>query len=67
VEDKPPKDLKDLKGNTKLMTTLRNAVKESAEEEDGWARLGPVGSRISNSGPFDHRTLADPKVRPRRG
>lgn len=61
VEDKPAKDSKDLKGNTKLMTTLRNAVKESAEE-DGWARLGPVGSRISNSGPFDHRTYGFKKL-----
>lgn len=68
--DEPPKSeesgvttapLKNLKSNTKLMNTLRNAVKESADE-DGWALLGPVGSRISNSGPFDHRTYGFRKL-----
>ncbi len=61
TEEKPVKDLKELKGNTKLMNTLRSAVKESAEE-DGWARLGPVGSRITNAGPFDHRTYGFKKL-----
>ena len=50
-----------LKQNTQLMHTLRNAVKESADE-DGWAALGPVGSRISNQGPFDHRTYGFQKL-----
>lgn len=59
--EKPAKDLKELKGNTRLMQTLRNAVKES-EDKDGWARLGPVGSRISNAGPFDHRTYGFRKL-----
>lgn len=54
-------DAKDLKGNTKLMNTLRNAVRE-AGDEDGWARLGLVGSRITNSGPFDHRTYGFRKL-----
>jgi uncharacterized protein (TIGR00288 family) len=60
-EPKAVKDTRGLKGNTKLMNTLRNAVKES-EDKDGWARLGPVGSRISNSGPFDHRTYGFRKL-----
>lgn len=51
----------ELKGNTKLLNTLRNAVKEAADE-DGWAGLGPVGSRISNSGPFDNRTYGFKKL-----
>lgn len=55
------KDPQSLKGNTRLMNTLRSAVKESLEE-DGWARLGPVGSRISNAGPFDHRTYGFKKL-----
>jgi uncharacterized protein (TIGR00288 family) len=59
--EKKVNDLKDLKGNTKLMNTLRNAVKEAADE-DGWARLGPVGQRITNSGPFDHRTYGFKKL-----
>ncbi|MES2439311.1 MAG: NYN domain-containing protein [Verrucomicrobiota bacterium] len=58
---KPAKDPKNLKGDTKLMNTLRSAVKESADK-DGWADLGPVGSRITNSGPFDHRTYGFRKL-----
>lgn len=50
-----------LKGNTKLMSTLRTAVK-SVADEDGWASLGPVGSHISNQGPFDHRTYGFKKL-----
>jgi len=64
AKEKPPEDLnnqKDLKGDTKLMNTLRSAVK-AAEDEDGWARLGPVGSHISNIGPFDHRTYGFKKL-----
>lgn len=61
VEVNPAKDPKVLKGNTKLMNTLRSAVKAS-EDEDGWARMGPVGSHISNSGPFDHRTYGFKKL-----
>ena len=50
-----------LKGNTKLMNALRSAVK-SAADEDGWASLGPVGSHITNQGPFDHRTYGFKKL-----
>ncbi|MFD2257262.1 NYN domain-containing protein [Luteolibacter algae] len=50
-----------LKGNTKLMNTLRSAVKAAADD-DGWATLGPVGSHISNQGPFDHRTYGFKKL-----
>jgi uncharacterized protein (TIGR00288 family) len=52
---------KQLKGDTKLMNILRTAVK-SAAEEDGWASLGPVGSHITNQGPFDHRTYGFKKL-----
>ena len=50
-----------LQKNKHLMHILRTAVKESADE-DGWASLGPVGSRISNQGPFDHRTYGFQKL-----
>jgi len=50
-----------LKQNTKLMNTLRSAV-QAAEDDEGWARLGPVGSYISNQGPFDHRTYGFQKL-----
>lgn len=59
--EKPVRDTRELKGNTKLMNTLRDAVSESGDK-DGWARLGPVGSRISNAGPFDHRTYGFRKL-----
>ena len=52
---------KQLKGNTKLMNTLRSAVKAAADDE-GWAALGPVGSHITNQGPFDHRTYGFKKL-----
>ncbi|MDE0836514.1 MAG: NYN domain-containing protein [Akkermansiaceae bacterium] len=50
-----------LKGNSKLMTTLRSAVKAAADD-DGWATLGPVGSHITNQGPFDHRSYGFKKL-----
>ena len=51
----------DLKGNAKLIKTLRTAVSASADEE-GWANLAVVGTRISNEGPFDHRTYGFKKL-----
>jgi uncharacterized protein (TIGR00288 family) len=51
----------ELKQNTKLMTMLRNAV-EAAADDDGWARLGPVGSHISNQGSFDSRNYGFRKL-----
>ncbi|MCH7226737.1 NYN domain-containing protein [Haloferula sp. A504] len=51
----------ELKGNSKLMNTLRTAV-QAVQDEDGWARLGPVGSHINNQGPFDHRTYGYRKL-----
>ncbi|MDF1853526.1 MAG: NYN domain-containing protein [Verrucomicrobiales bacterium] len=50
-----------LKGNAKLMNTLRGAI-DAAADEDGWASLGPVGAYISNQGPFDHRTYGYSKL-----
>ena len=50
-----------LKGNTRLLNALRSAV-QAAADDDGWAPLGPVGSHISNQGPFDHRTYGFSKL-----
>ncbi len=50
-----------LKQDTRLMTVLRNAV-EAAADEDGWARLGPIGSHISNQGSFDSRNYGFSKL-----
>lgn len=50
-----------LKGNTKLMNLLRAAVNANADEE-GWARLGPVGQHIQNQGSFDSRNYGFTKL-----
>ncbi|MBK1876979.1 NYN domain-containing protein [Pelagicoccus mobilis] len=50
-----------LKGDTKLMNTLRSAVTACAEE-DSWAYLGPVGQHIQNQGSFDSRNYGYSKL-----
>lgn len=44
----------ELKGNSKLMSLLRNAVALAADDE-GWAHLSLVGARIANQASFDPR------------
>ena len=70
LDDEPPASMtdrqepptgKELKGNTKLMNALRSAVR-AAEDQEGWAQLGPVGSHIANQGPFDHRSFGFKKL-----
>lgn len=61
ASEKKSNSVTQLKRNRKLMSTLRSAV-QAAEDDDGWARLGPVGSHISNQGPFDHRTYGFSKL-----
>jgi uncharacterized protein (TIGR00288 family) len=50
-----------LKGNTRLINTLRNAVSNSADEE-GWASLSTITNRINNESPLDHRTYGFKKL-----
>lgn len=50
-----------LKGNTGLMNLLRNAV-TFAEQDDGWAPLSVVGSRIGNQASFDSRNFGFAKL-----
>jgi len=50
-----------LKGDSRLMATLRNAV-EAVGDEEGWAPLGLVGSHISNQGSFDPRNYGFRKL-----
>lgn len=62
VRDQTKSDAgKILKGNYKLMNTLRSAVK-AAQEEDGWSSLSRVANHITNLGPFDHRTYGFKKL-----
>ena len=51
----------ELKQNTKLMNTLRQAVKTPSDDL-GWAAFGPVGSYISNQSPYDHRSFGFKKL-----
>jgi uncharacterized LabA/DUF88 family protein len=51
-----------LKGDTALVTQLRNAV-EAASDDDGWAPLGSVGSIITKQRPdFDSRNYGYAKL-----
>ena len=52
---------KELKGDTKLITLLRNAV-QTAEGDDGWSHLGRVGSVINNQASFDSRNYGFKKL-----
>ncbi|GAB2689946.1 NYN domain-containing protein [Thalassiella azotivora] len=53
----PPRraaDTQQLKGDTRLVHLLRNAV-DAAAGDDGWAHLGQVGNQIANQASFDPR------------
>ena len=51
-----------LKGNTKLIKLLRDAVREHCDES-GWATLGPVGSYMNNvNSDFDARNYGYSKL-----
>lgn len=43
-----------LKQDARLVQLLRNAVQAAADDE-GWARVGAVGTQIANQASFDHR------------
>jgi uncharacterized protein (TIGR00288 family) len=53
-QEKSSSKPKSIKSDTKLINLLRQAI-EATEEDDGWARLGPVGAHISNKTSFDSR------------
>jgi uncharacterized protein (TIGR00288 family) len=50
-----------LKSNTKLMNLLRQAI-DAVSEDDGWAKLGPIGNHISNHASFDQRNYGFKKL-----
>lgn len=50
-----------LNQDTKLILLLRKAI-ETVEEDQGWARLGPVGTHISNHASFDQRNYGFKKL-----
>jgi len=56
------KTVKDLKGDTRLVNLVRNAIEDSADE-DGWAHLANVGQNIANQAPeFDPRNYGYKKL-----
>ena len=55
------KSAKELKGDARLVTLLRNSV-EACLEEDGWASLSAVGSHITNQASFDQRNYGYKKL-----
>lgn len=55
------KKSKNIKSDTKLINLLRQSI-EAVDEEDGWARLGLVGSHISNHASFDPRNYGFKKL-----
>src|ERR1700754_469313 len=57
-----PKSAHELRGDTKLMNLLRNAI-EAASDENGWAALGGIGSILSKRSPdFDSRNYGYGKL-----
>jgi hypothetical protein len=50
-----------MRSDTRLVKMLRRAV-SSAEGEDGWSHLGPVGSQIGNQASFDPRNYGYGKL-----
>jgi uncharacterized LabA/DUF88 family protein len=62
-EQRTRRSAKELRGDTKLVTLLRNSV-EAASDESGWAHLGTVGSTIAKQAPeFDSRIFGYAKLR----
>lgn len=64
AESKTPKKVnekKNIKSDARLINLLRQAI-EANEDDDGWARLGPVGSHISNQASFDQRNYGFAKL-----
>ncbi|MCU0265619.1 MAG: NYN domain-containing protein [Actinomycetia bacterium] len=56
-----PSDPNKLRGDTRLVQMLRNAV-EAASGDDGWAHLGQVGNQIANQASFDPRNYGYRKL-----
>lgn len=52
---------KELKGDSRLVSLLRNTV-QAAEGDDGWAALGRVGQQIANQASFDSRNYGYKKL-----
>ena len=58
---KQPSTAKHLRGDTRLVQLLRNAV-DAAAGDDGWSHLGQVGNQIANQASFDPRNYGYRKL-----
>ncbi|MDD3530370.1 MAG: NYN domain-containing protein [Gallionellaceae bacterium] len=56
------KTANELKGDTRLVSLLRNSVLAAADDE-GWAHMGAVGQHISKQASFDARNYGYAKLR----
>ncbi len=54
-------DPKKLRSDARLVTMLRNAV-DAADDDEGWAHLGTVGSHIANQASLDPRNYGYRKL-----
>jgi hypothetical protein len=54
-------DPKKLRGDTRLVQMLRNAV-DAVNDDDGWANLGQVRNQIGNQASFDPRNYGYRKL-----
>jgi uncharacterized LabA/DUF88 family protein len=59
IKSEPPK--KNIKSDTHLMNLLRQAV-DAVENDNGWARLCPLGTHISNHASFVQRNYGPIKL-----
>ena len=57
----PANDAKKLRSDARLVTMLRNAV-DAADDDEGWAHLGTVGSHIANQASLDPRNYGYRKL-----
>jgi uncharacterized LabA/DUF88 family protein len=55
------RDSKELRGDTRLVLMLRQAV-DAVAGDDGWAHLGGVGAQIGNQASFDSRNYGYRKL-----
>ncbi|WP_323901856.1 NYN domain-containing protein [Aeromonas caviae] len=61
LEQPIQKQSKNIKGDTKLINLLRQAI-DAIGEDDGWAMLGEIGNHISNHASFDQRNYGFRKL-----
>ncbi|HEX8778884.1 MAG TPA: NYN domain-containing protein [Rhodanobacter sp.] len=58
-----PRSAKELRGDTRLVNLLRNAIEATSDDDTGWAQLARIGQIISKQSPdFDSRNYGYAKL-----